>query len=199
MTETYPMMLNRRMMLGATAGLLASPAILRAQTSPRDLAATMAEDPTLARFGNLAQRAGFGDRLKGTQPLTVFVPTAAAFDLVPSSLMEDLLSGTGSQGGSTDQVRLAALVGIHIVEGTHTVQMMKDRVQDVRSLNGGLVRLDGRAVPPTISLPVPEGGPRSNNQTGVGGYNVQPPAKLIRTNILASNGMLHVIDGVLLP
>lgn len=193
------MMLNRRMMIAAAAGVLASPAILRAQTAPRDLAGTLAENPDLAKFGNLAQRAGFGDRLKGTQPLTVFAPTAAAFDLVPASLMQDLLGGTGSMGGSPDVVRLAALVGIHIIEGTHTLAMFKDQLADVASLNGGIVHLDGRALPPTISVKVPEGGATSNRQTGVGGFNIQPAAKIIRSNIMASNGMIHVIDGVLLP
>lgn len=193
--------IQRRVLLGAGAALLATPAILRAQTTPRDLATTLAGTADIARFAEIAERAGMGDKLRGTQALTVFAPIAAAWQAVPSSLLQDLL-GSGTQGGSAssaDPVRLMALAGIHIVEGSVTAASLKDRVQDVRTLNGGLVRLDGRAVPPTIVVTAPEGGPRGNNQTGVGGFNVQPPAKILRADILCSNGLIHVIDGVLLP
>ncbi len=193
--------LPRRVLLGAGAALLASPAILRAQTAPRDLATTLAGTEDIARFAQIAERAGMGDKLRGVQPLTVFAPTAAAWQAVPTPLMQDLL-GSGTSGGrssTADPVRIMALVGIHMVEGTHTAASLKDRVQDMRTLNGGLVRLDGRAVPPTIVVTAPEGGPRGNNQTGVGGFNVQPPAKIVRADILCANGMIHVIDGVLLP
>ncbi len=192
--------LNRRVLLGAGAALLASPAILRAQTAPRDLAGTLAADADIARFGQIAERTNLGPRLKGSQPLTVFAPSMAAWNAVPTPLLQDLLgSSQGSSASSADPVRLAALVGIHIVEGSHSAASLKDRVQDVRTLNGGLVRLDGRAVPPTIAVTAPEGGPRGNNQTGVGGFNVQAPAKITRADIMASNGMIHIIDGVLLP
>lgn len=191
--------LNRRVLLGAGAALLASPAILRAQTTPRDLATSLAGDADLARFAAIAARTPLGDRLKGSQALTVFAPSMAAWNAVPTPLLQDLGAGQGNASTSVDPVRLAALVGIHIIEGTHTAASLKDRVQDVRTLNGGLVRIDGRAMPPTIAVTAPEGGPRGNNQTGVGGFNVQAPAKVIRADIMASNGMIHVIDGVLLP
>ncbi|WP_431284305.1 fasciclin domain-containing protein [Humitalea sp. 24SJ18S-53] len=192
---------HRRMLLAASAGLLASPAILRAQTAPRDLASTLSGNTDTARFAEIVERAGLGDRLRGTQPLTVFAPSAAAWQAVPSQLMQDLLGGggQGSSASSADPVRLAALAGIHMLEGSRMSASLRDKMEDVRSVNGGLVRVDGRAVPMTVAVAAPEGGVRGNFQTGVGGFNVQPPAKVTMADIICSNGVIHVIDGVLLP
>ncbi|EHL95476.1 fasciclin domain protein [Acetobacteraceae bacterium AT-5844] len=195
-------MLTRRTVFGAAFGsMLAAPAVLRAQVAVTgDIATILAGVSDFSRFVEIAQRAGEIDRLKGTQALTVFAPTNAAFDRMPAGLLQDLLGQSqGSQAGSPDQFRLKALVTHHIVAGVVTVQTMRGGQRDIPSLNGGLVRLDGTGSVPTIAVARPSGGPSSNFGTGVGGQNVQPPARIVLADVLASNGVVQGIDHVLLP
>lgn len=195
-------MLTRRTVFGAAFGsMLAMPAVLRAQVAVTgDIATILAGVSDFSRFVEIAQRAGEIDRLKGTQALTVFAPTNAAFDRMPAGLLQDLLGQSqGSQAGSPDQFRLKALVTHHIVPGVVTVQTMRGGQRDIPSLNGGLVRLDGTGSVPTIAVARPSGGPSSNFGTGVGGQNVQPPARIVLADVLASNGVVQGIDHVLLP
>ncbi|MBO1076701.1 fasciclin domain-containing protein [Roseomonas marmotae] len=195
------MTLKRRALLGATlTTTLAAPAVLRAQVpSMVNIADTLARVPQFSRFLELAQRGGELDRLRGTQQLTVFVPVNAAIEQQPG-LMQDLMGmGSGSQAGTADQFRLGALLTHHMLPGVGTVQSLTGRVQDMPTINGGLVRLDGTATPPTIAVARPSGGPSSNFGTGAGGQSLQPPARIIMPDLMASNGIVHGIDNLLIP
>ena len=195
-------MLTRRTVFGAAfGGMLAAPTILRAQTAVSgDIATLLAGTADFSRFVELAQRAGEIDRMKGTQAITVFAPTNDAFNRMPVGLLQDLLGQTGgSQGGSPDQFRLRALITHHMIAGIVTTQTMRGAERDVPSINGGLVRLDGTGAVPSIAVAHPSGGPASNFGTGVGGQNVQPPARIVMADVLASNGVIQGVDHVLLP
>jgi uncharacterized surface protein with fasciclin (FAS1) repeats len=195
-------MMTRRTIFGAALGTaLAAPSILRAQVAVAgDIAKVLAGTSEFSRFVELAQRSGQIAQLQGTQAITVFAPTNAAFDRAPVGLLQDLLGQTaGSQAGSPDQVRLTALVTHHMIVGVATTQNMRGAVRDVPSLNGGLVRIDGTGAVPTIAVARPSGGPSSNYATGAGGQNVQPAARIVLADILASNGVVQGIDNLLLP
>jgi uncharacterized surface protein with fasciclin (FAS1) repeats len=195
---------NRRTLLGATigaaTGLLAAPAILRAQVaSMGDITTVLASVPQFSRFLELAQRGGQLDRMRGTQDLTVFVPSNAAIDRLPGLMMNLLGGTTGSQQGSVDEFRTTALLTHHMLAGVVTTQSFNGQQREVASLNGGLVMLDGTAVPPTVAIVKPSGGAGSNFGTGAGGQNLQPAAKIIMPDLMASNGVVHGIDNMLLP
>ncbi|MBE9604037.1 fasciclin domain-containing protein [Acetobacteraceae bacterium H6797] len=192
-------MITRRMALGAVA-LLATPAVLRAQTVPSapDLANRLAASPDFSKFIALAQQAGVMDQLRGTQPLTVFAPTNAALDSIPNFILQEL-TGRDSRDSAPDPVRLSALVTHHLLAGNHMITEFMGKVQDLPSRNGGLIRINGTGSVVTVAVAAPEGGARSNFGTGVGGYNVQPPAEVVRADIIASNGVIHAINGVMLP
>jgi uncharacterized surface protein with fasciclin (FAS1) repeats len=195
------MMLHRRTLFGASfAATLAAPAVLRAQVaSMSDIANTLAGVPQFSRFLELAQRGGELVRMRGTQELTVFVPVNAALERNPGLLQDLLGMESGNQAGSADQFRLGALLTHHMLAGVTTTQNLAGQVRDVPTLNGGLVRLDGRSAPATIAVAKPSGGPSSNFGTGVGGQNLQPPARIVMPDLMASNGIVHGIDNVLLP
>jgi uncharacterized surface protein with fasciclin (FAS1) repeats len=195
---------NRRTLLGASigaaAGLLAAPAILRAQVaSMGDITTVLASVSQFSRFLELAQRGGELDRLRGTQELTLFVPSNAAIERNPGLLMNLLGGTTGSQQGSVDEFRTTALLTHHMLAGVITTQSFSGQTRDVASLNGGLVQLNGMAVPATVAIVKPSGGAGSNFATGVGGQNLQPAAKIIMPDLMASNGVVHGIDNMLLP
>jgi uncharacterized surface protein with fasciclin (FAS1) repeats len=190
-------MIARRPLLGATAALTALPWIARAQPAPtRDLLQTLAAEPQFSRFLALCQRSGLAARLAGNAPLTVFAPTDAAFDRMPVNVLNDLV---GDNRNSPDPVRLPALVSHHLMAGAAPLAALRGQVADQPSLNGGLLRLDGRGEGVTVAVAQPAGGPASNFGTGVGGLNLQSPARVLRADILASNGIVHAIDKVLLP
>ncbi|MFN3664486.1 fasciclin domain-containing protein [Yoonia sp.] len=71
--------------------------------------------------------------------------------------------------------RLAVVLGYHIVRGAITADQLIDQRQSVATLNGTTVQIDGRD------------GLRIGN------------ANIVTSDISASNGVIHVIDGVLLP
>jgi uncharacterized surface protein with fasciclin (FAS1) repeats len=192
---------TRRALFGAAGAALAMPLVARAQSlsqgMPPDLAGVLAATPQFSKFLELVSRAGFVEDLRGTQPMTLFVPVNIAFDRIPAVVLSEILGNYQTQQ-SFDRERLRAMLSHHAVAGARTSSLLMGQVQDVASMNGGLVRIDGRSSPITVAIAAPEGGPRSNFGTGAGGYNIQPPAPLVRMDIPASNGIIHAIDGVLL-
>lgn len=107
--------------------------------------------------------------LSGPGPFTVFAPTDDAFARLPSGTLDTLLQ-------PANKAQLANILQYHVVSG----KVMAADVVDLTSataLNGA-----------TISISV-SGGVVKLNGT----------AKVVTTDIAASNGVIHVIDQVLLP
>ncbi len=116
------------------------------------------------------QAAGLVDTLKGEGLFTVLAPTDEAFAKLPKGTVESLLK-------PENKARLAAILTYHVILG-------KAKAADV-------VKLDGEAVKTVqgklVNVKVADGGVQINN------------AKVIQTDIGCSNGVIHVIDTVLLP
>ncbi|MBC7871957.1 MAG: DUF4397 domain-containing protein, partial [Chitinophagaceae bacterium] len=112
------------------------------------------------------------EALSGDTPLTVFAPTNAAFEALLTSLdltAEELLA---------EQELLTEVLLYHVVSGS--------------VLAADVVALDGQSVPTwqgeSVSIAVVDGGVVLNGSVNV-----------IATDIIASNGVIHVIDAVLVP
>ncbi|MDB5370142.1 MAG: Fasciclin domain protein [Roseomonas sp.] len=54
-------------------------------------------------------------------------------------------------------------------------------------------------MPPTVAVAHPAGGAASNFGTGAGGLNIQPAARIVMPDLMASNGIVHGVDNALLP
>ena len=65
-------------------------------------------------FGKALERAGMSDTLRGTGPFTVFAPTDAAFDKMPSGRLETLF-----QPGHKEE--LVSLLNYHVLNGRKLV------------------------------------------------------------------------------
>jgi uncharacterized surface protein with fasciclin (FAS1) repeats len=126
-----------------------------------------------ARFNTLVaavKAADLVDTLKGSGPFTVFAPTDEAFAKLPKGTVESLLKPENKD-------KLRAILTYHVVAG-------KVMAADVMKLNGK----DARTV---------QGSPVAIKVNG--GTVMIGNAKVIKADIPTSNGVIHVIDTVLLP
>lgn len=126
-----------------------------------------------AKFKTLVaavKAAGLVDTLKGDGPFTVFAPTDEAFAKLPKGTVEGLLKPENKD-------KLKAILTYHVVSGK---VMAKD-----------VVKLDGKEVKTVEGSPVAI--------TVDGGTVMVGSAKVTKTDIQTSNGVIHVIDTVLLP
>ena len=117
------------------------------------------------------EAAGLVETLQGDGPYTVFAPTDEAF----SAALEDL--GLTADELLADTETLASILTYHVVEG------------EVPAAD--VVGLDGQAVPTVNGADV---------EITVDGETVMVnDATVTTTDIFATNGVIHVIDSVLLP
>ena len=113
--------------------------------------------------------AGLVDTLKGAGPFTVFAPTDAAFAKIPTSDLQALLA---------DKAKLASILTYHVVVGrVPASEVVKLGGQSVKTVNGASVTV----------------GVSGSKVTLNGNVNVTA------TDVFATNGVIHVIDTVLLP
>ncbi|MFZ0530266.1 MAG: fasciclin domain-containing protein [Propionicimonas sp.] len=118
--------------------------------------------------------AGLVDTLKGSGPFTVFAPTDAAFAKLPAGTVEALLEDPSGQ--------LSQILTYHVVAGDV-------RAADVVTLNGQQVKtVQGGS----FTVEVAGGQVALVDATG-------QRVHVVTTDVSASNGVIHVIDAVLLP
>jgi uncharacterized surface protein with fasciclin (FAS1) repeats len=140
--------------------------------------------------------AGLVDTLSGPGPFTIFIPTDAAFDHLSADQQANLFADPG---------KLAKVLKYHIVPGYYTADDLLDRLF-LKTLEGQRLRvwsdisrtelgeededIDGDALSfisrDTVTTAVRE-------SIKINGGHV------IEANVIADNGILHVIDKVLVP
>ena len=114
--------------------------------------------------------AGLVDVLKGDGPFTVFAPTDEAFAKLPEGTVESLLKPENKD-------KLVAVLTYHVVPGAVKAEKV--------------VTLDGKKVKTVQG---------SEAAISVKGGSVYvDKAKVVKTDIVTSNGVIHVIDAVILP
>ncbi len=121
------------------------------------------------------QAAGLEETLRGEGPFTVFAPTDDAFAALPAGTLDTLLADpTGD---------LASILTYHVVEGeVMAADVVEMDGQEVTTVNGAAFTVNV-ADDGTVTLTDATG-----NEVGV-----------VQTDVDATNGVIHVIDGVLLP
>lgn len=125
--------------------------------------------------------AGLVDTLKGPGPFTVFAPTNAAFDKLPAGTVDTLLE-------PAMKADLTKVLTYHVVPGTLDAAALTARIQA-----GG-----GSAMFKTVQgamLTAKAGGPGGVTVTDAQG-NV---ANVTIADVRQSNGVIHVVDTVLMP
>ena len=125
--------------------------------------------------------AGLVDTLEGPGPFTVFAPTNEAFDKLPSGTVQTLVAPENKD-------MLTKILTYHVVPGHLTASDLKRMIAA-----GG-----GKAMLTTV-----EGEPLTVSEGGMG-HLVLTDAKggmstITIANVMQSNGVIHVVDSVLMP
>ena len=140
--------------------------------------------------------AGLAETLSGPGPFTIFVPTDAAFDRLSNDQQAKLFADPG---------KLARVVKYHVVPGYYSANDLLDRLF-LKTLEGQRLRVwsDVSEVP-VGDEEIDTGGDALNYvasdtvTTSVRESITINGGHVIRANIIADNGILHVIDKVLIP
>ena len=140
--------------------------------------------------------AGLVDTLSGPGPFTIFVPSDAAFDRLSSEQQATLIA---------DPEKLARVLKYHIVPGYYTTDELLDRLF-LKTLGWERLRVwsDISMVPlGAVETDIPKDAlsyiARNTVTTEVRESITINGAHVIRANIIADNGIMHVIDQVLIP
>ena len=81
---------------------------------PTTLLDTCAANGSFKTFGKAVEHAGLGESLSGIGPFTIFAPTDAAFDRLPSGKLDELFR-------PENRKELASVVNYHVLEGRKPV------------------------------------------------------------------------------
>lgn len=126
------------------------------------------------------QAAGLVDTLSGPGPFTVFAPTNAAFDKLPAGTVDNLVM-------PANRPTLTRILTYHVVAGRVTASDLAARIQA-----GG-----GRATLTTVqgaTLTATQSGNAIMLTDAAGGMS-----HVTIADVIQSNGVIHVVDTVLMP
>ncbi len=176
--------------IGATALFFAFTSSGMAQKDPMVGGAPMSPKKTIVENASKSKdhttlvaavkAAGLVETLQGEGPFTVFAPTNAAFEKLPEGTVESLLEADNKE-------KLTAVLTYHVVAGKWDAKAVKDAIKKgdgkatVKTVQGG-----------TLTLMAKEGKVMIKDAAG----NV---ATVTIADVYQSNGVIHVIDTVLLP
>jgi uncharacterized surface protein with fasciclin (FAS1) repeats len=140
--------------------------------------------------------AGLVETLGGPGPFTIFIPTDAAFDQLSDDQQAHLFEDPG---------KLAKVLKYHIVPGYFTAGDLLDRLF-LKTLAGQRLRVwsDISMVPLGEEESVVSGDALNYISKDTVTTSVRESIKIngghvIEANVIADNGILHVIDKVLVP
>ncbi len=142
-----------------------------------DNAANSADHTTLVAA---VKAAGLVDTLKGAGPFTVFAPTNEAFDKLPKGTVDGLLK-------PESKAMLTKILTYHVVAGKQDAAAIAKAIDagkgkaEFKTVAGGTLTasMDG----PSVVLTDEKGG----------------KSKVTIADVMQSNGVIHVVDTVLMP
>ncbi len=128
-----------------------------------------ASNPDFSTLVAAIKAAGLVDALNGKGPFTVFAPTNAAFAALPAGTVESLLK-------PENKAKLTAILTYHVLPAKiESAALAGKTLTSPATLQGSTLAVDGT------------NGGKINNAT------------VTAADVKASNGVIHVIDKVLLP
>ena len=124
--------------------------------------------------------AGLVDTLKGPGPFTVFAPTNAAFAALPAGTVDTLLK-------PENKATLTKVLTYHVVAGKWDAAAISKMIADgkgmatIKTVSGGTLTAKASGLGVTVT----------DEQGGVANVTI--------ADVYQSNGVIHVVDKVLLP
>ncbi len=119
--------------------------------------------------------------LSGPGPYTVFAPTNAAFEKVPQGTRDELMSDAGQED-------LAGILTYHVVQGETNAAALMAAIEGAGDAGYTLTTVNGG----TLTAMIENGNVVLTDAAG-------NTARVTKTDIEASNGVIHVVDTVLMP
>ncbi len=168
-TQPYTRIVHAMTKLTLTAALAFSLVASAGPKEGKDIIDTAVAAGDFKTLAAALTEAGLIETLKGKGPFTVFAPTDEAFAKIPKADLDALLK---------DKKKLTAVLTYHVVPG-------KVMAADVVKMK------DGSKVKTVAGNPFVLG--LKDGKVMVDAANV------IKTDIAATNGVIHVIDSVILP
>ena len=166
----------------ATDGTATDEPTEAAEATPGTIVEVAQADEDFSTLVSAVTAAGLGDALSGKGPLTVFAPSNDAFAKIDAATLETLTT--------TDTETLGEILKYHVVDApvnaaglTAAIKQATEEGEDyvITTLGGG-----------ELTAAIVDGAVVLTDATG-------KTAKVTTTDIEASNGMIHVIDTVLMP
>ena len=134
-----------------------------------DIVETASEAGSFQTLLTAAEAAGLVDTLKSEGPFTVFAPTDEAFAKLPEGTVEDLLK-------PENQDQLKAILTYHVVSGKTMSSDIAGKELEVKTVQGETIAIDASD-----------------------GTVMVDDATVVQADIETDNGVIHVIDTVLMP
>jgi uncharacterized surface protein with fasciclin (FAS1) repeats len=164
------------------AGLFVFVAVLstKANAQQKDIVDVAAGSPAHTTLVAAVKAAGLVETLKGKGPFTVFAPTNDAFGKLPAGTVETLLK-------PENKAALTGILTYHVVAGK----------LDAKAVGAAIKAGGGKAELTTVAggkltASVENGKVKITDAKGKSAY-------VTAADLNASNGVIHVIDSVLLP
>lgn len=148
--------------------------VVDAVLMPKDIVEIAAGAGNFKTLVAALKAAGLVDTLKGDGPFTVFAPTDEAFAKLPAGTVETLLE-------PANKAKLTAVLLNHVVAGSVMAETAVT-LPSAKTLGGGEL---------PITVQKDESGKVLGVRIGA--------AQIVKTDLVGLNGVIHVIDTVLVP
>lgn len=146
-----------------------APAAASPVVAKGDLIDTVQASGQFSTFLKAVSAVNLTSVLKTNQNLTLFAPTDAAFAALPAGELEKLMLPENGP-------MLQKVLTYHLINAKVDSSKIKGAKGEVKSVEGSSLMLDGSGATPMVDN-----------------------ATIVQTDVMATNGVLHVVDKVLLP
>lgn len=137
-------------------------------------------NPDFSTLVTAVTAAELGETLSGAGPFTVFAPTNAAFAKLPAGTVEKLTTD--------DKETLKAILTYHVVAGSVDAATLTAAIAAAGEAGYAITTVGGG----TLTAKIVDGGVVLTDAAG-------NTSKVTATDVAASNGLIHVIDTVVMP
>jgi uncharacterized surface protein with fasciclin (FAS1) repeats len=137
-------------------------------TQQYNVVALAKTNPNLSTFVTLVQSAGLADVLQGEGPFTVFAPTNQAFNKLSQEKLNMLMK-------PENKAELIKVLQLHVLPSKVSSTQFKDN-QRIEAADNKYIQINVDQTAPDVMI---------------GGANIVKP------NVEASNGIIHIVDGVI--
>jgi uncharacterized surface protein with fasciclin (FAS1) repeats len=143
----------------------------KASMTDADIVETAMANKNFSTLVSALKAADLVEALQGEGPFTVFAPTNQAFAELPDGTLDTLLK-------PENKAKLQSILKYHVVSGKVTAKdvIKLDEAKTLQGAKVGIQTKDG-----TVML------------------QGKTAASVTKTDVMASNGVIHVVDAVLMP